>query len=297
MFAALANRAWVYVYPSLRRRVTEALAMPASHNTDMAREWSPGWLSALVLAAVLAPGCLSGEHRHEPLVIFAAASLTDVFTAVTTDFEAAHPDIDVKVSFAGSQSLRTQIEQGARPQLFASANARHMDALHRRGLAAEPVIFAYNTMVIVVPAKNPAGITSVEDLPRAERIVLAGEAVPAGSYAERVLLKARSVYGADFASRINASIVSREPNVRAVLQKVVLGEADAAIVYASDARAAGTRVGVISIPRGLNVMASYPIAAVTGASGSPLGQQYMDYLLSTAGAATLERFGFSAARP
>ncbi len=226
-----------------------------------------------------------GERRE--LVVFAAASLTDAFGAVAEDFERANPRIDVKLNFAGSQSLRAQIENGALPQVFASANRAHMVALERAGLVDEPRIFATNRLVVVVPRDNPAGIERFEDLVKAERLVLAGDHVPAGIYAGRALASV----GEGFAEAVRARVVSRENNVRQTLQKVVLGEADAAIVYASDAHAARGDVKVVPIDDAHEVVASYPVATVAGAPHGRLGELFVAHLLGPTGQAQLAAQG------
>jgi len=249
--------------------------------------------AALLLAATLISGCSNRGNDHE-VVVFAAASLTDAFKALAVDFEKQHPKLDVKINFAGSQSLRTQIENGAKPQVFASANAKHMNALRKAKLVDEPVTFVHNELVIVVPPANPAGIHSLKELPKAKRLVLAGKNVPGGSYADQMLARASSEYGANFADRVHKQVVSRETHVRETLQKVVLGEADAAIVYATDAASAKSKVKTIAIPAQHNVIANYPIATL---SGSKTGKLFVDYVLSDAGKKRLKEFGFRPAGP
>ena len=199
-----------------------------------------GWLALASGCSPAAPAAAleSGEASGE-LLVYAAASLSDAFAAVAADFEALHPGVELKLSFAGSQSLRTQLEHGARPQVFAAANEAHMQALARDGVIGDPVVFARNELVVVVPADNPAGIGSFAELAKGERIVLAGREVPAGVYAAEILATAAARYGKDFTRAVESRVVSREADVRRTLQKVVLGEADAAIVYATDARSRG----------------------------------------------------------
>lgn len=260
------------------------------------------WLWAVaVLLLAFATGCsekktgeisgASGEPSGE-LVVFAAASLTDAFTELADEFEDANPKVKVITSFAGSQSLRTQIQNGAQPQVFASANEEHMAALIEQGIIAESSTFAHNELVIAVPASNPAKIHSLQDLPKAGRLVLAAKSVPAGAYAQAMLTSAGSAYGADFADAVEKNVVSRENHVRQTLQKVVLGEADAAIVYATDATAAGDKVAAIEIPTEHNVVAAYPIGIVSSAPRSSLGRLFQDFVLSEAGRSKLRSHGF-----
>lgn len=235
------------------------------------------------------------SHRSPPsgeLTIFAAASLTEVYGDIATSFEHDYPNVDVVLNFAGSQSLRTQIEHGATPQLFASANQKHIDKLLDLGMIDESTIFAENQMVIVVPASNPGHVESLDDLATTSHVVLAGSDVPAGSYAEKVLAKADSARGDDFASKVLDNVVSRELDVRSTLQKVVLGEANAAMVYATDAASVGDKVKVIRIPEELNVIAEYPIAKINGSGKGRLGQLFIEYLGSETGRAALEAHGF-----
>lgn len=242
-------------------------------------------------------GCTGGQGRgvNREVVAFAAASLTDVFRALADDFQAAHRGVPTKFNFAGSQSLRTQVENGARPQVFASASDKHMEALAEAGLVEEPEVFAHNELVLVTPPDNPAKLTSLADLPRAERIVLAGEAVPAGAYAVQMLASASRDLGADFAQRVQAHVVSRENHVRQTLQKVVLGEADAAIVYATDAKSAGSSVHTVPLPAEHNVRAAYPIAVLRDAAHMRLARAFVAHVRSDAGAARLKAAGFSPA--
>jgi molybdate transport system substrate-binding protein len=233
----------------------------------------------------------NGEASGE-LMVFAAASLTDAYRAVARDFEEAHPKVKVVLNFAGSQSLRTQIEQGATPQVFASANQKHMTRLREQGLINDFHVFAQNEMVIVVPRSNPGRVSSLEDLATTSHIVLAGPQVPAGSYAEKVLARAQAGYGSDFAKRVIDRVVSRELDVRSALQKVVLGEANAAVVYATDAASVGDSVRSVELPAEYNVVAEYPIAKINGSGNGQLGQLFIKYVLSDAGQRRLAEFGF-----
>src|SRR5262249_44865353 len=149
--------------------------------------------------------------------------------------------------------------------VFASADNKHMDAALRAGVVDAPKPFATNEPVIVVPADNPAKVASLKDLASVKRLVIGTREVPIGTYTLQILEKAKSQYGADFPARVQARVVSHELNVRQVLTKVSLGEADAGIVYRTDARCAGGKVRVIEIPAELNIVAEYPIATVTRA--------------------------------
>jgi len=252
-------------------------------------------------------GCAPAKaHRatgDRQLVVFAAASLSDALASLARDFENAHAGIDVKLSTAGSQSLRSQIEHGARPQVFASANRAHVDALVSSKLVASPAVFAHNRLALVVPPSNPANIHDLGDLPRANRLVLAGVSVPAGIYTDQMLTRANAIFGSGFAERVRKRVVSREMHVRLALQKVVLAEADAAVVYETDAQAAGKAVVRIPIPERCNVVASYLIAPVVAAPNGAhrqslqLGKQLVAFVRSDAAREKLRAFGFLSCFP
>ncbi len=178
--------------------------------------------------------------------------------------------------------------------MFASADQRHMSALATEGLVVGPALFACNEPVVVVRSGLGASLKTFADLPRAERIVVGAPEVPIGAYTVQIWQKAAAKLGADFATRLQAKVVSRELNVRQVLAKVVLGEADAGIVYRSDALAAkgkGT-IAVVEIPPDLNVTAAYPIAALKAAPSPILARAFIDLVRSPAGAAVLREAGF-----
>lgn len=250
---------------------------------------------ALALASPwLAIACKpTGDAASRTLSIFAASSLTEAFAELEPEIEAVEPGVDVVVSTGGSQALRVQIEQGAPADAFASANAEHIDALVKAGLVKASLPFAEGQLVLVVPPADPAGLGSLEDLPRATRIVLGAPEVPVGKYARELLDRAETRYGAGFRGRVEAHVVSLEPNVRQVLAKVELGEADAAIVYRSDV-IASRDVKVIEIPAELAVPARYFVGVTTGAAEPALAQRFVEHLRSPAGRALLERHGFRA---
>ncbi len=230
------------------------------------------------------------------LTVFAAASLTDAFEAIEQEVEAATPSLSITYNFGGSQALVTQLEEGAQADVFTSANVTQMDAAIAAGLVAgAPLPFSHNRLAIVTPAGNPANIQSAADLGKEGiLLVLAQQEVPAGRYArESVCLMATdtATYGAGFVERVAANVVSEEEDVRDVLAKVALGEADAGIVYVSDAAAAGDQVNVVAIPDNVNVIATYPVAILAG-NDEALGAAFVSYLLSEEGQAMLERYGF-----
>ncbi|MEM7155964.1 MAG: molybdate ABC transporter substrate-binding protein [Myxococcota bacterium] len=263
--------------------------MARGPRDELAYAWAlRGALASLVGSA---SGCQRQEAPAVPLTVFAASSLTDVLGALEPEFEAANPDVDVALSFAGSQVLRLQIEASAPADVFLSADPTHVQALVDAGRVEAGQVFARNELVVIVPPDNPAGIESLADLPRAQRLVVGTAQVPVGRYTATLLRRANERYGADFEAKVRASVVSEESNVRLVRAKVELGEADAAIVYRSDARASD-RVRVVSVPPELNVVASYEVGVVSAAAHSEQGRRFVGFLRSAAAATALRKHGF-----
>jgi molybdate transport system substrate-binding protein len=228
------------------------------------------------------------------LRVFAASSLTEAFQEIGRAYEGAHPGTRVETSFAGSQVLRTQIEQGAPADVFASADLVHAESLRAQGLLEEPRVFARNSLVVVVPPES--AVRTLPDLARpGVKVVLAGPEVPAGRYAEQVLDKLETApgFGAGFAGRVRANVVSRETNVRVVLSKVALGEADAGLVYATDAAAAGDKVRRIAIPDAQNATAAYPIAVVARSGAAAAARAFVALVTGPEGRRLLARHGFT----
>lgn len=228
----------------------------------------------------------AGASRADTLRVFAAASLADAFRQVATAYENAHPSERVELNLAGSQVLRTQIEQGAPADVFASADLEHAEALRRSGLLSAYDVFARNRLVVVVPLHG-ARVRRLEDLESpGVRIVVAAPEVPAGRYAARVLA------GLDPSGRAAANVVSRESNVRSALAKVALGEADAGFVYATDA-ATSDRVAAIEIPQRQSVVAEYAIGVVSASSAPERARGFVFLVLGAEGQGILRRFGFA----
>jgi molybdate transport system substrate-binding protein len=235
------------------------------------------------------------------LTIFAAASLTDAFNEMKSAIETVNPGTTITFNFAASSALRTQLEQGARADLFASADTVQMDNAKKANvLQGDSSLFVRNSPVIIAPANNPKAITGPSDLARpGVKLVLAAPEVPIGNYARQVIKKLATdpVNGADFEARTLANLVSNEANVRAVVAKIQLGEGDAGIVYASDLGLVRNQVQVIAIPTAQNVIAEYPIAIVKGTANAAGAQQFIAYLLSPAGQSILQKWGFIPALP
>ena len=229
------------------------------------------------------------------LTVFAASSLTDAFGEIGKAFEAANPGVTVTLNFAGSQALQTQIEQGAPADVFASASKSYMDMLVTDNYvtADVPQNFLTNKLVVILPANNPAGLKKLEDLAKPKvKLVLAAEAVPVGKYALQALDLMNSKFGNGFKDKVLANVVSNEDNVKQVVAKVQLGEADAGIVYTSDAIAAPD-LKTIEIPAELNVIAKYPIAPLAKSPNADLAKAFVDYVLSPDSQAVLQKWGFS----
>jgi molybdate transport system substrate-binding protein len=243
------------------------------------------------LAALVVSGCTvkaQAEEQRE-ITVFAAASLREAFEDLAKTFE-AKTKVKVRLNLAGSPELRTQIEHGAKADVFASADQKHVDALVTGKLAENPRLFARNTPVVIVPRGNPAKVTSFDQLPRARKIVIGVPEVPIGNYTLQILDRA----GADFKARVLANVASRELNVRQVLAKVTLGEADAAVVYKTDAMAGKDKLEIIEIPAKVNVIAEYPVAVLTRAPQAAAARAFVDLLLSGDGQKRLAAAGFVA---
>jgi molybdate transport system substrate-binding protein len=239
--------------------------------------------TALVLAGCGGSDRSSGGTSTSPgeLKVFAAASLTAAFGKLGERFTAANGGTRVTFNFAGSQALATQIQQGAPADVFASADTANMDKV--KDLVGTPQGFASNLLQIVVEKGNPKGVTGLGDLARGDlKVVLPAEEVPAGRYAGQALDKAG----------VAVQPVSREDNVKAVVTKVSLGEADAGIVYVTDVTAGGDKVEGVDIPSGQNVAATYPIATVRANGNPDRAQAFVDLVRSAEGQGVLRSFGF-----
>jgi molybdate transport system substrate-binding protein len=255
---------------------------------------APGWAIFIAVALGAVSGMRARAAGPRELFVFAASSLREAFTDLAKDFERSHPGTKVVLSLAGSQELRTQVENGAPADVLAFADLRHMQALVAQRLALDPRTFARNEPVVVVPKQNPAGLRTLADLPKARRIVVGAPEVPIGAYTLRVLEAAEARYGAGFRAAVLARVVSREANVRQVMAKVALGEADAAIVYRTDAAVFARSIDAIPIPAELNVAAEYPVAIAAKARQPDLAREFVDLLFSAAAQETLARHGFQA---
>jgi len=230
--------------------------------------------------------------KETEVVVFAATSLGDVFARMSEAFRRTRPGVTVRFNFAGTQQLRTQLEHGAAADVFASADMIHMQALRRSGTVGSSVVFARNEPVLVVSLDRASAIAGLQDLPSALRVVIGVPEVPIGRYTLDILDRASMKYGEDFRARVEAKVVSRELNVRQVLSRVTLGEADAGIVYRTDATSAEGKVAIKTIPPELNAIASYPIATIVKAKHPALANAWMAFVLSGDGQGILKLAGF-----
>ena len=241
-------------------------------------------VAALALAACGGDddsGRSSGAASSGELKVFAAASLTAAFTELGQQYTSANGGTKVTFNFAGSQALATQIQQSAPADLFASADIPNMDKV--KDLVRTPQNFASSQLQIVVEKGNPKGVMGLDDLANPDlKVVLAAPDVPAGKYAAQILGKAN----------VTVKPVSEEDNVKAVVTKVSLGEADAGIVYVTDVTAGGDKVEGVEIPETQNVLATYPIATVKASKNADMAQAFMDLVLSAEGQQVLKQYGF-----
>lgn len=229
---------------------------------------------AVIASLLVATGA---RTQTQPLTIYAAASLTDVFRAL---------DPAKRYSFAGSNTLETQIRNGAPADLFASAAPLNTQRLFKQGLVEKPVTFTSNRLALIVPKSNPAELKSVYDLKRKPvKLVICGAAVPVGTYTRTVLRKMGL-------SSVLSKVVSQETDVRAVTGKVALGQADAGFVYVTDARSVSDRVTVIRIPAWAQPRVRYEIAVVAASSRKAAARAWITRLLSARGQAVLKEYGF-----
>lgn len=252
------------------------------------------FVTALLLAAVLA--CGPRGLSRVPLTIFAAASLSSAINAATAANAAQNTTVTFTVSTGSSTALRVQIEQGAPADMLLSADLKNPQALFDDGLAdGGPVNFASNRLAIVVPKGNPAGLTSAFDLGRTGvRVVAGGDEVPITGYTTTLLqnLAAQPGAPANLAAAYTANVVSREEDVRSLLAKVELGEADAGVVYATDARSSD-KVDTVPIPDAAQVSALYSGVVIRTSRASDGAHTFLTWLAGPEGQARLASFGFS----
>ena len=251
-----------------------------------------GVVAVLALGACAASGTdgegaasASATVDSEPttLTVFAAASLTEAFDRLAERFEAEHPSVEVVLSYGGSAALAQQVVEGAPVDVFASAAGTPMQAVVDAGLAEDPIVFATNTLELVVPKGNPAGVTGLADLADPDlRVALCDASVPCGAASAELLEREGVVAAPD----------TLESDVKAVLTKVSLGEVDAALVYRTDVIAAGDEVEGLEVPGAASVVNRYPVAALADAAHADAAANFVSFVTGEAGRAVLAAAGF-----
>jgi molybdate transport system substrate-binding protein len=253
-------------------------------------------LPAIIL--VLASFALAAAEEQKELTVFTAASLTGAFNEIGGIFE-NETDMSVAFNFDGSQALRTQIENGAYADIFASANKKQMNAVKDAGLInnSSMVIFTKNKISLIIPKDNPAQIENLSDLTKpGVKIVMGTKDVPVGDYALQIISKLGndSAYGPDFKAAVLANVISEETNVNYVVTKVALGEADVGFAYVSDiTEDLAAKVDKIAIPDEFNVIGEYPIAIMKDSRYPAESQEFVNLVTSDEGRAILEKYGFT----
>ena len=259
----------------------------------MCRRAMLGVLFAAVLAAA---GCGGGDPagggsgasstpQGGTLNVFAAASLTEAFTQLAETYQSDHPGWTVKLNFAGSDQLAAQIEQGVPADVYAAASPKYPEELQGKNLLGDTTDFATNSLILIVPPDNPANLTSPYDLKKGAKLVIGDPAVPVGAYTETVLENLGI-------SESDLNIVSKEQDVKAVLSKVELGEADAGFVYVTDAFAAGDKVKRLQLPPKAQATAVYPIGIVSASKQTEAAQQWIHLVTGPGGQRVLHALAF-----
>ena len=262
-------------------------------------------VSGVTLAGIVGCGGVSGGEAGDggrpqgrTLTILAASSLIDAFEVLANRFEEQNPGVKVKQSFESSSTLLAQIQQGAPADVFASAAEEEMNTAIKDGLVkGEAEVFAKNREIVMVPKNNPANVRRFRDIAKSDvKLVLAGKDVPAADYALEILGKAKGEYGADFEKDVLSNVVSRESDVRASVNRVVVGDADATFGYASDYTPdIRDKVKVVQIPPDLNIVATYPIAALEDAKSPGLAKKWVELVTSEEGQRVLQKWNFEPA--
>jgi molybdate transport system substrate-binding protein len=263
---------------------------------------APLWLVAIALVFSACTG--GGADKRTELVVYAASSLSEAFPQIAAAFGIQHPDIAIVFNFAGSATLRAQIESGAPADVYAAANLAQMDLAMESGVVGGPTIaFASNKVAVAVPADKPI-VRDLRDLAKlGVKIIVASPHVPAGAYTREVLENLDVAFSndgvPDFQRRALANVVSEETNVRGVLTKVVLAEADAGFVYVTDVTGSpnAERVVMIPIPDGYNVAATYVIGQIVDSRRAEAATAFIDFITSAEGATIMDRAGFGRVEP
>ena len=252
----------------------------------------------VALFAALVLSISAGFAQSPELTVFTAASLTGAFGEIGEMYE-NETGIHVAFNFDGSQALRTQLENGAYADVFASANMKQMNAVRESGLMnnSSVAIFTKNKLALIVPKDNPANIRNLTDLARPGiKIVMGTKDVPVGDYALQIIARLGndSAYGPDYETEVMANVISQETNVNYVVTKVALGEADAGFAYVSDiTEELASKIDNIVIPDEYNIIAEYPMGILLESKYPAESQVFMDLVMSDEGRAVLEKYGFA----
>ncbi len=238
-----------------------------------------------ILLAVTLSACGSSDKRGEHLMVFAAASLRSTFSEIGEQFSTDNPGVSVEFNFAGSSDLVTQLTQGADADIFASADIKNMDKAAQAGLLdGDPVNFASNTLTIAVAPGNPKQVRSFQDLTKPGlSVVVCAPQVPCGSATQKV----------EGAAGVDINPVSEESSVTDVLNKVTTGQADAGLVYVTDATRAGDKVTAVPFPESADAVNTYPIAALKSSEHRELAREFIEAVTGDAGQKTLRAAGFA----
>jgi len=249
--------------------------------------------------ALVASGCGSsgsgsgGSPAPVRLTVFGAASLNKVFPQIAAEFQKTHPGVTFTFNFAGTDTLTTQIEQGAPADVFAGASTKYATELAGKGLIDTPQTFATNRLVVIVPASDPAHIHSLRDLTKpGVKLVIGDATVPIGSYTRKVLGNLDTLYGAGYSGKVLGNVASEALDVTSILTAVSTGNADAGFVYVTDARSAGGKVATIALPVAAQAVASYPIAVVRASKNGTVAAQFTTFVLGAQAQAELAAAGF-----
>lgn len=245
---------------------------------------------------ILSGGCKAKQVKEVPkqeITVFAASSLTESLEEIIKIFKKENTEVKVNLNLDSTSRLRVQIEQGVDADLFLSANKNHYEALKEEGYTSKGEVLLYNSMVMIVPKDNPAHIEKVEDVQNKCKLVLAQKEVPAGDYARKIIHSMAGTLGAEFENKVLSNLVSEENNVKQVVNKVVIGEADVAFVYSSDLTlSVKDKVKVINIAHEYNVKAEYWTSVLQQGKENENAQKFYNFLLSEEGQGIFKKYGF-----